>query len=133
MPHWLSKGVNYNAVVMVDSRFGFGQTHFEKAFSFGITPVSEEPSLPRAFALEQNYPNPFNPSTTIRYALPHASYVSLKVYNTLGQLVASLVDESKPAGVHTVQFDGSGLASGVYVYRIQAVDFVQSRKLLFLR
>ena len=133
MPHWLSKGVNYNAVVMVDSRFGFGQTHFEKTFAFAITAVSEEPSLPRAFALDQNYPNPFNPSTTIRYELPHASRVSLKVYNTLGQEVATLVNESKPAGVFTVTFDAGSLASGVYFYRLVAGRYGETRKMLLMR
>jgi len=120
MPHWLSKGVTYNAVVMVDSRFGFGQARFEKAFSFGITPVSDEPSLPKAFALQQNYPNPFNPSTTIEYELPKASEVRLSVYDMLGREVSVLVNERMDAGVHEVKFDGSNLASGVYLYRLQA-------------
>ena len=89
--------------------------------------------LPTEFSLEQNYPNPFNPSTTIRYELPHASRVSLKVYNTLGQEVATLVNETKPAGVYTVQFDAGSLASGVYFYRLQAGDFVEAKKLVLLR
>jgi hypothetical protein len=86
-----------------------------------------------AFELEQNYPNPFNPGTTIKYKLPQASLVNLKVYNVLGQEVATLVDESQPAGIHAVQFDGSGLSSGVYFYRLSAGDFVQTRKLMLLR
>jgi len=120
MPHWLSKGVAYNAVVILDSRFGFGETHFEKTYSFGITPVSDEPSLPKAFALGQNYPNPFNPSTTIEYELPKASEVRLSVYDMLGREVSVLVNERMDAGVHEVKFDGSNLASGVYLYRLQA-------------
>ena len=89
--------------------------------------------LPEGFKLEQNYPNPFNPSTTIRYGLPSRSRVTLTVFNTLGQQVATLVQGEQEAGYHEVQFDGSGLASGVYVYRLQAGDFGQSLKLTLLR
>jgi hypothetical protein len=89
--------------------------------------------LPNKFILEQNYPNPFNPSTTIRYALPHTSFVTLTVYNTLGQQVAQLVNEQQQAGYHDVVFRGDGLASSVYFYRIQAGEYIASRKLLLLK
>jgi hypothetical protein len=99
-----------------------------------LTGVDERPDgLPISFTLEQNYPNPFNPNTTIRYELPHASHVRLKVYNTLGQEVATLVNEERAAGYHAVRFEGSGLASGMYIYRLHAGTSVQSRKLLLLR
>jgi hypothetical protein len=88
---------------------------------------------PQVFSLAQNYPNPFNPSTTIRYALPNRAHVTLTVFSTLGQQVATLVNENQEAGYHDVRFDGSGLASGVYFYRIQAGDFVQTKRLLILR
>jgi hypothetical protein len=91
------------------------------------------PRLPKTVELLQNYPNPFNPSTTIRYALPERMHVTLAVFNTLGQVVATLVNENQDAGFHDVRFDGSGLASGVYFYRMQAGDFVQTRKLVLLR
>jgi hypothetical protein len=95
-------------------------------------PLSEMPegaktsSTPRreVFRLDPNYPNPFNPSTTIRYALPVRSHVTLSVFNILGQQVAALGNETQGAGYHEVRFDGSGLASGVYFYRLQAGDFV---------
>ena len=86
-----------------------------------------------SFRLEQNYPNPFNPSTSIRYGLPHNSQVSVVVYNTLGQLVATLVQGDQEAGYHEVRFDASGLSSGVYIYRLSAGQLVQARKLMLLR
>jgi hypothetical protein len=89
--------------------------------------------MPPAFALSQNYPNPFNPSTTIPFALPHKSHVTLTFYNTLGQLVATMVNGELEAGYHKVTFDGSDLASGVYFYRLRAGEFVQSMKLVILR
>ena len=99
------------------------------------TGVKESPrdGRPSKVLLQQNYPNPFNPSTTIPYALPHTSFVTLTVCNTLGQQVAQLVNEHQQAGYHDVVFRGDRLASGVYVYRIQAGDFVASKKLLLLK
>ncbi|HTR99651.1 MAG TPA: LamG-like jellyroll fold domain-containing protein, partial [Bacteroidota bacterium] len=89
--------------------------------------------IPGALTLNQNYPNPFNPSTTIRYGLPARSVVSLIVYNVLGQAVALLVDGEQESGYHEVRFDGSKLASGVYLCRLQAGSDVQTRKLLLLK
>jgi photosystem II stability/assembly factor-like uncharacterized protein len=85
------------------------------------------------FALFQNYPNPFNPSTTIRYALPTRSNVSLTIFNLLGQKVATLVNGDVESGNHEVTFNAAGLASGVYFYRLQTPSFVQARKLLLVR
>jgi Zn-dependent M28 family amino/carboxypeptidase len=106
------------------------------AFLAGVSPpssVGAAKNVAPAFCLEPNYPNPFNPSTTIRYGLPHKSIVQLAVYNTLGQEVALLVQGEQEAGYHEVRFDASGLSSGVYFYRLQTGDFVQTRKLLLLR
>jgi hypothetical protein len=88
---------------------------------------------PREFSLEQNYPNPFNPATTIRYALARRCQVTLAVFNTLGQEVAVLQNGEQEAGFHDVRFDGSGLASGVYFYRIQAADFTRTCKMLLMK
>jgi ligand-binding sensor domain-containing protein len=90
-------------------------------------------AIPSRFSLQQNYPNPFNPSTSIRYSLQVRSHVTLSVFNTLGQLVSTVVNGSEEAGYHDVRFDASGLASGAYFYRLQARDFVQSKKLIVLR
>jgi hypothetical protein len=81
----------------------------------------------------QNYPNPFNPTTSINYSIPKASSVSLKVYDIIGNEVATLVNEFKNPGNYLVQFDASKLSSGVYFYRIQADDFTSTKKLLLLK
>jgi hypothetical protein len=78
--------------------------------------------LPRSNTLHHNYPNPFNPKTKINYDLPITNYVNLSIYNLLGQKIATLVDEQKIAGFHQVEWDASGMASGIYYYRIAVVD-----------
>jgi hypothetical protein len=88
---------------------------------------------PDNISLYQNYPNPLNPSTTISYSLPQRSQVTLTVFNALGQQVALLVDGETSAGFHDVRFDATGLASGVYLYRLQAGEYVETRKLILLR
>lgn len=90
-------------------------------------------NIPQEFALKQNYPNPFNPATNIEFAIPKNSDVSLIVYNLLGQQVTTLVDESISAGFHSTRFDASQLSSGVYIYRIQAGSFVQTKKMLLIK
>jgi hypothetical protein len=89
--------------------------------------------LPVEFTLNQNYPNPFNPTTNIRFGLPESADVTLEVYTVLGQRVMTLVNENRSAGWHTVSFNGAGLSSGVYVYRIQAGGMVQTKKLILVK
>ncbi|MFO8030026.1 MAG: DUF4623 domain-containing protein [Cyclonatronaceae bacterium] len=89
--------------------------------------------VPREFGIDQNYPNPFNPATNIRYAVPETAHVTIRVYNVTGQLVATLVNETRDAGYHNVSFDGTQLASGVYIYRMQAGDFTKTRKLMLIK
>jgi hypothetical protein len=85
------------------------------------------------FALHQNYPNPFNPSTTIQFAIVNRQLTIVKVYDVLGREVATLVNEVKEPGTYTVQFSGSGLANGVYFYRLSAGQYVECRKMVVMK
>jgi hypothetical protein len=98
-----------------------------------VTSVDETPAVSSEYRLFQNYPNPFNPRTTIKYDLPVDARVSLKLFNILGQEVATLVNEEQKAGYKSAVWNASNVASGVYVYRLQAGDFVASRKVLLLK
>ena len=97
------------------------------------TGVETEKTIPADFSLSQNYPNPFNPSTKISWQSPVGSHQTLMIYDVLGNEVATLVNEYKPAGSYEVNFDASKLSSGVYIYKIQAGDFVNSKKMLLLK
>jgi len=85
------------------------------------------------YKLSQNYPNPFNPSTTIEYSIPKSSNVEVSVYNLAGQKLTTLVNKSHTPGNYQLTWDGSEYASAVYFYRIEAGDYVQTRKMLLLR
>jgi YVTN family beta-propeller protein len=100
-----------------------------------VTGIISEPlaEIPEKFVLQQNYPNPFNPSTVISWQLAVSGPVNLSVYNITGQRVAVLVNEKQPAGPHSVKFDASGLASGVYLYRFEAEGFVETKKMILMR
>jgi 1,4-alpha-glucan branching enzyme len=99
----------------------------------------KEKTVIKNFALEQNYPNPFNPTTVIEYQIPQSAFVTLKVYDILGREVSTLVNESKQAGQYKVEFNalsskaGKNLASGIYIYKLQAGSFVQSKKLILMK
>jgi hypothetical protein len=110
-----------------------GTSHFTDVIAFTPTNIESNTNNPVTFTLEQNYPNPFNPSTTIKYELPKVSEVRLSLYDVLGREVAVLVNERRDAGVHEVKFDGSGLLSGVYFYRMEAGSFVETKRLLLIK
>ncbi|KAA0247936.1 MAG: T9SS type A sorting domain-containing protein [Ignavibacteriota bacterium] len=111
--------------------------------------VHDENKLPASFELYQNYPNPFNPSTKIRFSIPsvtlsevEGSLVTLKIYDVLGNLVATLVNENKPAGKYEFEFNSNShsglsgireLSSGIYFYRLQAGSFVETKKMILIR
>jgi hypothetical protein len=110
-----------------------GTVHYSDGIRVSVLTGVSEKEMPSIYSVAQNYPNPFNPSTTIRYGLPNRSDVRLSVFNTLGQQVGLLENGEQEAGYHEVNFDASGLSSGVYLYRMQAGSYVETRKLLLVR
>jgi hypothetical protein len=93
----------------------------------------QEKIIPERYTLSQNYPNPFNPSTTISYSLPKPGNVSLKVYDILGKEILLLANEYKPAGNYSVQLNGSNLASGIYMYRLESGNYNAAKKLILMK
>ena len=98
-----------------------------------LSSIDDKTETVKDFSLEQNYPNPFNPSTLINYQIPNSGFVSLKVYDIIGNEVATLVNKQQTAGNYSVQFNASGLPSGVYLYRLQAGSRVETRKMTLLK
>jgi len=120
--------------VWTDERTGGFNMECYTAVVDGTVGVSHINNLvPDEFLLSQNYPNPFNPETKIAYSIPVKGHVSLKIYNSIGKEVASLVNRSQNSGNYEVRFDGSSLNSGVYFYKIQVNDFVQTKKMILLK
>jgi hypothetical protein len=97
------------------------------------TDIVRKPTAPDAFVLNQNYPNPFNPSTTISYALPASVHVRLEVYNILGQHITTLVNEEQFAGSQVAIFNGAGVASGMYIYRLTAGSLSATKTMMLLK
>jgi hypothetical protein len=130
--------VDDDTVYTIDSQFGSINPAFYDHWDYDLRqpafPTSViDPGQPLVYELAQNYPNPFNPSTKISYGIPQQSFVTLKVYNALGQEVATLVSGVQRAGVHTVQFDATNVATGVYFYRLTADNFVSVKKMMLLK
>ncbi|MGE5457983.1 MAG: choice-of-anchor Q domain-containing protein, partial [Methanococcaceae archaeon] len=122
----LSNDPNY---VPSDANFGLGKGDNTED---GQSAQSNE-MTPDKFELGQNFPNPFNPSTVIKYSIPMSTEVSIKIYDILGQEVATLVNGMQMAGTHTINFNGANLASGTYIYSIRTNDFFESKKMLLLK
>jgi photosystem II stability/assembly factor-like uncharacterized protein len=101
--------------------------------SFGVVSVDRKNEIPTVFSLKQNYPNPFNPGTKIIYSIPKQSFVSLKIYDILGKEVIALINEEQPLGTYEVDFDASNFSAGVYFYKLQAGNFVQTKKMMLLK
>ena len=113
-------------------------------FVFGVIGIGQgddeiiTAKIPKAYEIYQNYPNPFNPVTNIRYGLPRLSQVKIEIYNILGQKVRTLVDEQKEAGYYTTIWGGRNdygakVGSGIYIYRIQAGDFVRVKRMVLMK
>jgi flagellar hook assembly protein FlgD len=90
-------------------------------------------SLPTEYGLDQNYPNPFNPTTTINYQLPENNHVTIKIYDILGNLVTTLIDQQMEAGYQSVNWNASHSASGVYFYELRSGSFISTKKLMLLK
>ncbi|HSW55541.1 MAG TPA: SBBP repeat-containing protein [Ignavibacteriaceae bacterium] len=132
VPDWTNL-TNSQLMVLVD--VGNDGTIDDTLYISNTVDVEDQGSLitPDSYNLAQNYPNPFNPVTTIQYSIPLRSSVTLKVYDVLGNEIATLVNEEKDRGVYSVIFDASQLASGIYLYRIQAGSYVETKKMILLR
>jgi len=132
LPDW-NDIANSQLTILVDN--GNNGTIDDTLFVSNTVDVKDEGYLgvPKEYNLAQNYPNPFNPVTKIRYSLPQQSNVSLIVYNILGQEVITLVNEQQPAGNYEVSFDATNLTSGIYLYKIQAGDYSDVKKMILLR
>lgn len=122
----------------VSAHYNNGLQH--KGYCDQFTDVDASVSLPNKYALAQNYPNPFNPSTMIEYSIPKTSFVILKVYDLLGNEIASLINEEKPAGTYKIQFNTDNLSgkkkalsAGIYFYQLHAGNFVRTKKMILLK
>jgi hypothetical protein len=109
------------------------QVDYDGTLNYSDVVEIEFNQLPEEFALYQNYPNPFNPSTTINFDVPTSSFINLSIYNSIGEKVATIVSEQIEAGVHSVQFNASNLASGIYIYRLTANNQIFTNKMLLIK
>ncbi|SMO80058.1 T9SS type A sorting domain-containing protein [Gracilimonas mengyeensis] len=112
---------------------GMESSHYTTAQALTAVSNEEEMNVPSGFSISQNYPNPFNPTTQIRFGLATASHVKLEVFNIAGQKVDELVNEARSAGFHTVTFDAQNLASGIYIYRLDAGDNILTNKMILMK
>lgn len=127
-------------VVTGKYQYRIKQIDFDGTFKYSNV-VEVEVTSPSTFSLEQNYPNPFNPSTKIRYTIPNviasetkqSQFVNLKIYDVLGNELATLVNERRPSGSYEVEFDASNLPSGTYFYQLRAGSFVETKKMIFIK
>ena len=113
------------------SRIISGFLSFRETHLTGVN--NEQSPIPTVWKLEQNYPNPFNPSTTIKYQVPKAGYVSLKIYDILGREVLTLVNENKIAGYYETRFNAVRFPSGVYIYELRSDEFTSVRKMMLVK
>jgi hypothetical protein len=103
------------------------------ADEFDIVGVEDEETVPTEYALEQNYPNPFNPTTTFRYSTPTQSKVVIKVFDILGNEIATLMDEEKSVGTYELTWNASNLSSGIYFYQLNSGNFIETKKMILLK
>ena len=126
--------LNYTMVNNVIRVMTHGNGAYERKFISQIVSSTEsDPAIVSNFRLEQNYPNPFNPTTKLEFRISNHGFVSLKVYDILGKEVSTLVNSELPAGIHKVEFDGTGLPSGTYFYRLDAGNYSETKKMVLMK
>ena len=122
----------YSTISINGTQFGNSKTvTYNTGSTIGITNISTE--IPAGYTLSQNYPNPFNPTTNLEFGISDLEFVSLKIFNTLGKEVASLVNENLNAGTYKYSFDASGFTSGIYFYTIKAGEFTETKRMLLVK
>jgi predicted CXXCH cytochrome family protein len=125
--------------VEAEGSFGIHNTKYARGLlesaiaNFTPTAIGGDYAMPSVYSLEQNYPNPFNPSTVIKFSIPQSSNVTLTIYDAIGNEIATLVNETKNAGVYEVEWNASGYSSGIYLYQLYSDQFVQVKKMLLIK
>jgi hypothetical protein len=120
-----SGGGSFREPVAEDYQFNYGELVVSLDRELSEAPIS--------YILKQNYPNPFNPSTTIEFEIPNSDFVTLKIYDILGNEIRTLINEPMETGKYNIDFGAEGLASGVYVYQLRAGNFLSSQKMMLLK
>lgn len=123
--------LNIEAIAVTATDFEGNTSNFARLNI--VTDVEDEQQIPNVFSLNQNYPNPFNPSTTISFSIPKEEFISLNIYNSLGEEVVEILNETKQAGNYEINFTAAELSSGIYFYKIQAGSFIQTKKMTLLK
>ena len=126
------EGVDATESYFYVATYGAGLHIYENPYGITTSQHSQN-ALPDNYILNQNYPNPFNPSTTIQYSIPEGGNVSLKIFNTLGEEVAELVNEYQQANTYMVNFNGENLSSGIYFYQIRAGEYTETKKMVIIK
>lgn len=128
------KNYSYEDNIVASGKYSYRLKQIDNDGTFEYSNIVEvDLGSPKRYELEQNYPNPFNPVTTIRFTILEAGNVKLKIYDLLGQEVKTLVNEYREAGAYTINFDASNLNSGIYLYKIEANEFIQTRKMTLVK
>ncbi len=130
---WMPDSLRIVVFIQSSSSKAVYQSAYISYVELELTGINGNIDTPNEYSLEQNYPNPFNPLTNFEFQVADLVFVSLRVYDLLGREVAVLVDEVKPAGNYKITFNGSNLASGIYLYRLAAGNFIQTRKMILLK
>ncbi|MBK8552471.1 MAG: T9SS type A sorting domain-containing protein [Ignavibacteria bacterium] len=140
--NWVKKNQGFNIIpgvysILIGNGYIYAGTSGQSVWKRPIADITGikliSGLIPSSFSLEQNYPNPFNPVTNLEFGISDLGFVSLKVYDILGKEVVTLVNEKLSPGNYKVEFDGSGLSSGVYFYRLNAGEFTETKRMMLVK